>query len=163
METMNREQMLKELTEFCQARPIDACSTCPIKRRLAHGYGCIKIADRTDEQLAFDMKRLPVEEPVEEPIEVIEEPEQKAIQYMVTVDRDALRFIRGELVMLSRCVGATITEAIAEELREMAEAIYEEIEAADRERIEADKAMREAMTRAFKELEQKEEEEESHE
>lgn len=147
MENMTREEMIKELTDFCHKKPID-CRGCSIKRPLAAGYGCIKIKDRTDDQLAADMLLLPNKEPVvEKQIEVIQEPEKPRIKYMVTVDRDLLRLIRGELLMLSRCVGATITEAIGHELDEMAEAIRCEIEACDRDALAAEQAMHEALRR----------------
>lgn len=158
METINREKMIEKLTAFCHARPIDGCSTCPIRRKLAQGFGCVKIKDRTDEQLAADLMLLPQEKPVETKIEVIPSPYQPSIKYMVTVDRDMLRLIRGELLMLSRCVGATITKAISDELAEIAEAIRCEIEACDQEAAEAERAMHEALQREREALMKKEEE-----
>ena len=144
---MTREKMIEELTEYCHSRPVDKCSICPIRRRLAQGFGCIRIKDRTDDQLAADMEKLPKPEPAQPKSIVMPNLEPPRIKYMVTVDRDVLRLIRGKLIMLSRCVGATINEAIGEELGEMAEVIYNEIDACDREAIMAEKAMIDALQR----------------
>ena len=147
MKTMTREEMLAELTTFCQLRPLDGCSTCPIRRRLAQGFGCIKIKDRTDEMLAADIEKIaPKEPPVEKSI-VMPAPEQPSIRYMVTVDRDLLQTITGKLVMLSCCAGATINTEMSNELLAMADQIQAEIDACDHDALEAEKAMHEALRR----------------
>lgn len=148
MENMNREQMLEKLTAYCHARPIDGCGTCKIKRPLAAGYGCIKVKDRTDEQLAADIEKIkPQEQPAETKSIVTQEPEQPSIRYMVTVDRDMLQSITGKLVMLSCCAGATINTEMSNELLAMADQIQAEIDACDRDALEAEQAMHEALRR----------------
>lgn len=162
MEPMTREKMIDTLTAYCKDRPVlSGCSSCKIKRPLSQGFGCVKIQDRSDEMLAVDIEKIepPKEQLANSLANLFSQPEPKpSVKYLVTVDRDMLRRIRGELLMLSRCVGATITEAIGEELGEMAEAIYEEIEACDREALEAEKAMHVALQRELVALEQKEKE-----
>lgn len=137
---MTREKMIEELTEYCQSRPVDKCSTCPIRRRLAQGFGCIRIKDRTDDQLAADMLLLPVPEPVVEPdvekeLEETTEPEQPSIKYMVTVNRDLLMTIKGKIQMLSRCSGVTITDEMSTELCAMFEDLQYMLNCADEEAI----------------------------
>lgn len=122
MDPMIREKMVKELTDFCQSKPIDGCKSCEIRRILPAGYGCIKVKDRTDEQLAADVERLPKKE---QPIVKEQKPERLHIKYMVAVERDVITRIQGGLVMLAASVD---DQRIVDQLMQMNAAIQYELD-----------------------------------
>lgn len=148
MNEMTREQMIEQLEAYCHEQPpLSACTGCKIRRRLAQGYGCIKIRERSDAQLAADIEKIrpeqmPIEPQVEEhhlePVPVYSTP-------MVTVQRDMLNRMKGAMLMLAAIVES---EPVVNELMKMCEAVQMELDAFDRETTEANAAMLDALDRA---------------
>lgn len=118
---MTREEMIKIIGDECNRRR--RCSVCP----LCDVDNCF--ADTmTDEELARAVEIITKAEcsekavkPDHTPAQVDEEVPQ--VKRMTAVDRDEMCAMKGKLLMLSCCVGVTITSAMADELLFIAETI----------------------------------------
>lgn len=152
MSEMTREQMIEQLEAYCHEQPpLSACTGCKIRRRLAQGYGCIKIRERSDAQLAADIEKI---QPAQMPIETqVEEPHLEPVPVyscpMVTVNRDMLTRMQGAMLMLAATVES---EPVVNELMKMHEAVQMDLDAYDRETAEANAAMLDALKRAESEV-----------
>lgn len=128
---MTREEMINVLYDYCKHRPhtVGCCLSCPIRKPFSNGNICQAFSSRSEEELVEAVEIITMAEGNKETAysdkdcQSVANDVTQPDRQMVEISRDEMRMFEGRLLMLASCTGATITNAMANELLFMVETI----------------------------------------